>query len=79
MTGHMGDDRVTVENVALIEVRDTEGLLLLRGSIPGGNNGFVVVRNATKRLGAVRLTEAEQDQKKRAAGVKKPAAGAKKK
>lgn len=79
MTGHMGDDRVTVENVALIEVRDEEGLLLLRGSVPGGNNGFVVVRNATKRLGAVRLTEAEQDQKKRAAGVKKPAAGAKKK
>ena len=80
MTGHMGDDRVTVENVALIEVRDTEGLLVLRGSVPGGNNGYVTVRNSTKLpTKAVRLTEAEQDLKKRSAGVKKAAAGAKKK
>jgi len=79
MTGHMGDERVTVESVALIEVRDAEGLLVLRGSVPGCNNSYITVRNATKRLGAVRLTEAEQDQKKRSAGVKKAAPGAKKK
>lgn len=78
MTGHMGDDRVTVENVALLEVRDTEGLLILRGSVPGGKNGYLTIRNSTKRPDAVvRLTEAVQDQKKRA-GMKK-AAPAKKK
>jgi len=78
MSGHMGDDRVTVENVALLEVRDEEGLLVLRGSVPGGKNGYVQVRNSIKRPNAiVRLTEAEQDQKKRA-GVKKAAAAKKK-
>jgi large subunit ribosomal protein L3 len=80
MTGHMGDDRVTVESIALIEVKDTEGLLVLRGSVPGGNNGYLTIRNSVKLPGkAVRLTEAEQDQKKRSAGAKKPAAAAKKK
>ena len=80
MTGHMGDDRVTVESIALMDVRDAEGLLVLRGSVPGGNNGYVTIRNSTKRPNAiVRLTEAEQDQKKRAAGVAKKAAGGAKK
>ncbi len=80
MTGHMGDDRITVESVALMEVRDAEGLLVLRGSVPGGNNGYLTIRNSTKRPNvAVRLTEAEQDQKKRAAGVAKKAAGGAKK
>ena len=78
MTGHMGDDRTTVENVALLEVRDDEGLLILRGSVPGGSNGMVIVKNANKRRGAVRISmEGEEQTKKKAAAGKKPAAGAK--
>ena len=78
MTGHMGDDRRTVESVALMEVRDEEGLLLLRGSVPGGKNALVVVKNSTKRTGLVRFGEAEEQTKKKG-GAKKPAAAAKKK
>lgn len=78
MTGHMGDDRRTVESVALMEVRDEEGLLLLRGSVPGGKNALVVVKNSTKRTGQVRFGEAEEQTKKKG-GAKKPAAAAKKK
>jgi large subunit ribosomal protein L3 len=79
MTGHMGDVRRTVQNLALLEVRDEEGLLLVRGAVPGGKNGYVVVQNAVKRTGPVRLaTEGEEGKAKKGA-AKKPAAAAKKK
>jgi large subunit ribosomal protein L3 len=79
MTGHMGDDRVTTQNLALIEVKDDQGLLLLHGAVPGGKNGIVIIRNAVKRLGAVRLGEfVEQTKAKKAAAAKKPAAAKKK-
>ena len=74
MTGHMGDVRRTVESVALMEVRDEEGLLVIRGSVPGGKNGFVMVKNATKRTGPVRFGEVEDEKKKKGAAAKKPAA-----
>lgn len=74
MTGHMGDVRRTVESVALMEVRDEEGLLVIRGSVPGGKNGFVMVKNATKRTGLVRFGEIEDEKKKKGAVAKKPAA-----
>jgi large subunit ribosomal protein L3 len=79
MTGHMGDDQRTVENIALLEVRDDEGLLLLRGSVPGGKNGMVLVKNATKRTGAVVQAGEGEEQAKKKGGAKKPAAAAKKK
>ncbi len=51
MTGHMGDVRRTVQNLALLAVKDEEGLLLIQGSVPGGKNGYVVIKNAIKRTG----------------------------
>ena len=79
MTGHMGDVRRTVQNLALMEVQDDTGLLLIYGSVPGGKNGYVTVRNAIKRTGAVRLGEGVEDTKAKKAAAKKPAAAAKKK
>jgi len=79
MTGHMGDVRRTVQNLALIEVRDDEGLLLVRGAVPGGKNGMVIVKNAVKRTGAVRLASDGEETKAKKGAAKKPAAAAKKK
>lgn len=80
MTGHMGDVRRTVQSVALMEVQDESGLLLIRGSVPGGKNAYVMVRNAIKRTGPVRAAgEGEETKAKKGAGAKKPAAAAKKK
>lgn len=74
MTGHMGHDRRTTQNLALMQVLDEEGLLLIRGAVPGAANDYVMVRNATKKTGAVRLGEAEDTPKKKGAMVKKAAA-----
>ncbi|MBI4822121.1 MAG: 50S ribosomal protein L3 [Deltaproteobacteria bacterium] len=48
---HMGDDRVTVQNLKVVKVDADRNLLLLQGSIPGANEGYVVVRQAVKKLG----------------------------
>lgn len=48
MPGHMGDERITVQNLQIVQVRDAEQVLLVRGAIPGANGGYVVVRPAKK-------------------------------
>jgi large subunit ribosomal protein L3 len=51
MGGQMGNVKKTVQNLVLLEIDDAQNLLLIQGSIPGGRNGFVVVRNAKKKTG----------------------------
>jgi large subunit ribosomal protein L3 len=51
MGGQMGNVKKTVQNLVLLEIDDAQNLLLIQGSIPGGRNGFVVVRNAKKKAG----------------------------
>lgn len=48
MPGHMGDERVTTQNVRVAAVRSEENLLLLTGSVPGCKNGLIMVRPAIK-------------------------------
>ena len=48
MAGHMGDERITVQNLQIVQVRDAEQVLLIRGAVPGANGGYVVVRPAKK-------------------------------
>jgi len=48
MTGHMGDERVTVQNLKVAKIDVENGLVLVRGPIPGANNCFVTIRQAIK-------------------------------
>lgn len=48
MPGHMGSKKVTVQNLKVIQVREDDNCLLVRGAIPGANGSFVVVREAVK-------------------------------
>jgi large subunit ribosomal protein L3 len=48
MPGHMGDDRVTVQNLHIVQVRPEEGVILISGAVPGANGSYVVVRPAKK-------------------------------
>jgi large subunit ribosomal protein L3 len=49
MAGHMGDSRVTVQNLRIVSTDMARGLLLVRGAVPGAEGGFVLVRDAVKR------------------------------
>src|SRR5574343_1840763 len=48
MTGHMGVDLVTTQNLDIFRVDDARQLLLIKGAIPGSAGGFVTVRPAVK-------------------------------
>jgi large subunit ribosomal protein L3 len=48
MPGHMGDERVTVQNLRIIQVREEDSALLIAGAVPGANGSYVVVRPAIK-------------------------------
>ncbi len=48
MPGHMGDDRITVQNLRVVAVREEEGVILISGAIPGKPGSYVVVRPAKK-------------------------------
>lgn len=46
MAGHMGVDKVTVRNLQILRVDTERNLLLIKGSVPGPNNGLVIIRRA---------------------------------
>lgn len=48
MAGRMGDERVTVQNLEVVEVDPNRNLLLVRGSVPGAKGGLVLIRDAIK-------------------------------
>jgi len=48
MTGHMGDETVTTQNLDLYRIDEARQLLLIRGAIPGSKGGFVTVMPAVK-------------------------------
>ncbi len=48
MPGHMGDVRRTTQNLEVIQSRPEDGVLLIKGCVPGANNSYVIVRPAKK-------------------------------
>ena len=48
MAGHWGNEKISVQNLEVVDVRPEENLLLVRGAVPGAKRGVVVVRRAVK-------------------------------
>ena len=46
MAGHMGSERVTVQNLSVARVDQENNLLYIRGAVPGPNGGYVVVEKS---------------------------------
>jgi large subunit ribosomal protein L3 len=49
MPGHMGQVTRTTQNLEVIQVREAENLLLVKGAIPGAEGDYVVIRESKKR------------------------------
>jgi large subunit ribosomal protein L3 len=68
MAGHMGDVRVTTQNLRVVATDPEQGLIMIRGAVPGAEGGFVLIRDAAKRAapdgvpvpGAVRKAAGEK-------------------
>jgi large subunit ribosomal protein L3 len=74
MPGHMGQDRRTTQNLEVIQVREDDNLLLVKGAIPGSKGDYVVIRESKKiPKGTVRKVVAPVGKAKPGAAAKAPA------
>jgi len=50
MGGHMGSERVTIQNLKIAQIRAEENIILVQGAIPGAVNGYVTISFAAKKV-----------------------------
>ncbi len=72
MPGHMGDERVTVQNLQVMQVREEEKIILISGAVPGANGSYVIVRPAIKHPEHLRALHAEHRKQEEEEKAKKP-------
>ena len=72
MPGHLGDERVTVQNLRVMQVREAEKVILISGAVPGCNGSYVVVRPAIKNPAALVALHHQHAKADQAALAKKP-------
>jgi large subunit ribosomal protein L3 len=72
MPGHMGQVTRTTQNLEIIQVREADNLLLIKGSCPGAEGDYVIIRESKKRpKGWKPAVAASTGKKKAAAGAAK--------
>jgi large subunit ribosomal protein L3 len=72
MPGHLGNERVTVQNLQVMQVREAEKIILVSGAVPGPNGGYVIVRPAIKHPERVLALHAEHRKHEEEEKAKKP-------
>jgi large subunit ribosomal protein L3 len=77
MPGHLGDERVTVQNLQVMQVREAEKIILISGAVPGANGSYVVVRPAIKNPAAQIAEHQAHAKYDKTVAAKKPAAAKK--
>lgn len=48
MAGHLGAERVTVQNLKIVKVDAENNLIAIKGAVPGANGGIVLIRDSVK-------------------------------
>jgi large subunit ribosomal protein L3 len=79
MPGHMGQVQRTTQNLEVIQVREADNLLLIKGAIPGAEGDYIVIRESKKRPKGWKPPVSLAPMKKKGAAAKaepKPAAPA---
>src|SRR6266702_7178659 len=72
MPGHMGDRRVTVQNLQVMQVREAEKIILVSGAVPGANGSYVIVRPSIKHPERLLALHAEHRKHEEEEKAKKP-------
>ena len=79
MPGHLGVEKITVQNLEVIDVDTDKNLLVVKGTVPGHNNSYLLIRQARKKTGLakprqVQVVKAKKEIKgKKAVAPKAPA------
>jgi large subunit ribosomal protein L3 len=50
MAGHMGDERVTVQNLEILRVDAERNLIAVRGALPGPRGGLIMIKKRQVEL-----------------------------
>ena len=48
LPGHMGHDKITVQNLELVKIDDTRNVILVKGAVPGPKGAYLVIKGAVK-------------------------------
>ena len=59
MSGHLGQERITIQGLQLVKIDGDHNLLLIKGAVPGANGDFLIVRKSIQEKVA-------EDKKKKA-------------
>src|SRR5664280_3735103 len=70
MPGHMGQVQRTTQNLEIVQVREADNLLLIKGAIPGAEGDYVVIRESKKRPKGWKPPVSLAPLKKKGAGAK---------
>lgn len=57
MAGHMGAERVTIQNLQVVSADDETGLLIVSGNVPGSKGSYVYVKDAVKKPRMIAASE----------------------
>lgn len=49
LPGRMGGERVSIQNLEVVRVDEARDMLLIKGSVPGANNSYIIIKEAVKR------------------------------
>jgi large subunit ribosomal protein L3 len=49
MAGHLGAERVTTQSLEIVAADAERGVLMVKGSVPGSEGGWVLIKDAVKR------------------------------
>ena len=78
LPGHMGDERVTIQNLRVCKIDPEQNLMAVAGSVPGSESGYVIIKEAIKkrrkrnwRMPDAGLEELKQPEKKVTVSAKK--------
>jgi large subunit ribosomal protein L3 len=63
MPGHMGNKKVTLQNLKVIKIDIDNNILLIKGAVPGAKNGYLVIRKAKKKLNKTPKMSVAQEKK----------------
>ena len=63
MPGHMGAQRVTLQNLKVVRADVENNILLVKGAIPGCKNGYVMIRMAKKKINKTNKPQAALSKK----------------
>jgi large subunit ribosomal protein L3 len=74
LPGQMGNEKVTEQNLEIIDIDKENNLLLIKGAVPGPKGSYLTIRKALKKKKAVKKAQPQEtakDNKKDAKGKKK--------